>query len=972
MSLLLKTILVLLLSSSIHLNAVDIRISELSLCNVSEHTDPNHNFQNWIELYNPGNTDIPLQSLRFQDHKSRQLSFALKGSRIIKAGSFALIWLNGEITDGLGNYPDFDAYGGYIAISDSLGNLLDSLSYPRQFTDISYGRIHEDSTRYAYFTKATPGISNAGTPTATEQVATPVLSAEGGFYNSPVNVTITCATQGARIFYTLDGSEPNLYTYEYKGNPVYINTSRPLKARAFADGYLKGETATATYLINERKPDLPVAMLTIDKKYLYDDQLGIYVKGKNGIYHFSNGDTANYNRKWTRPGYFEFLDQAKQLQLSQAVGVSVLGTISRSYDLKSFDIKASKRFGTPRLDYAFFPEKDGRRYKSIALRNGGNQDFPGFIFRDAFSQSLVNEIDLDYQAYEPCVLYVNGEYWGLLNLREKSTKDYIYSNYNFSPREIDLVYMSEAMLGTTHKLDPVDSLIMRNPVINDSMYNHLKTLIDIDNYLNYLSVEFVLINTDWPVNNNRHFTHRNEGERYRWILNDMDRSLLFEGHNSIERIRDEMNINLQHRMIQKLSLAEPFQQHLTDIQSIYTATLFNEKRMLSRLDTMVERIRNEYPHHAARWNPEWESWLETGYQQTKERFRVVVDKSYMDLKQNFGLGDTLGLVIESNVASAALHFNGHRIPFLPYDGKYFNEKKIKLTAPEYAEGKKFRYWLINELQRTTMHTSNVLEHQMKYITNITAVYGKAEEVRRSGLYINEVSPANSIFVDEYFKYEDWVEIYNNSDSLLSLEGYYLSNQPNNPTLHRFGAGAGSIEPGGKLIVWCSDATWKGARHTNFKLKKDGGALLLSKSGPDGIQLIDSLTYPPISDKKSFGRYPDGEDQLVIFHRPSFKLNNFQSTYNQPVYRQNPVMKTFTEPETQELELHLMSKNRILTVIREQRKPAIIELYSMSGVKVMREQLDSYLHFFDKSDLPPSVYILIYTDETTSQTHKIIL
>lgn len=964
---------VLILPGLLTLNAANpLIINEISICNTAEVLDPNGNYQDWIELYNPDTATVLLHTLRYADQRGQLMEFRLRNARTIAGGQHALIWLNKEITDFRGNYPDLDADGGFFALSDSLGNLLDSISYPRQYSNVSYGRVHEDSLRYAYFVRSTPGSTNATSGTATQPIATPELSVPGGFYSFPVSVRISCATPGVRLYYTIDGSEPELYSIEYTGEPVFINRTMPLKVRAFADGYLRGQTAVATYLINERKPDgLPVAMLTIDEKYLYDNQLGIYVKGTNGVYHFSNGDTANYNRKWTRPGHFEFLDSENNLKLNQAVGVSVLGSITRNYDLKSFDIKASKRFGTPRLDYSFFPSKEGRRFKSIALRNGGNNDFPGFIFRDAFSQSLVENIDLDYQAYEPCVLYVNGKYWGLLNLREKSTKDYIYSNYNYSPDDIDLVYMSEALLGTTQKLDPVDSLIMRNPIINDSMYNHLKTLIDIDNYMNYLVVENVLINTDWPVNNNRHFTLRGTADRYRWLLNDMDRSLLFEGHNAIERIRAENNINLQHRMIQKLSMAEPFQNHLIDVQSIYTATLFGERRMLEQLANVADRYRNEYPYHAARWNPEWESWLDLGYQRTKDRLSIVVDKSYMDMKLNFNLGDTVHLTIRSNVPKTALHFNGHLIPMLPYDGKYYKGRKVKLTAPEYAGGQKFRCWLVTELKRTRMVYSLEVELEMTYITTIEAIYGKAEEVRRTGLYINEISPANTIFTDEQFRYEDWVELYNNSDSALSIEGYYLSDRPDNPALHRFGVQPKLIAPYDRQIVWCSAATWRSNAHTGFKLKAEGGTLYLSKDTPDGIQLVDSMHYPAVDGKKSVGRYPDGEEQIVIFNRPSFKLNNFQSTYNVPVYRQPSQLIRYEEPVDQELGIRVMFQPKSVLLIREQRIPATLDFYDMAGLKIRTENLDAYLHSYDMSAYPSGLHLLVYTDENTTKSFKVI-
>lgn len=950
-----------------------LRITEISICNTAEVLDPNDNFQDWIEVYNPGIDTVYLHQLRYADNRANTMEFRLRNSRKVAGGKYALIWLNKEITDYKGNYPDLDADGGFFAISDSLGNLLDSLNYPRQYSNVSYGRKSPSTSTFAFFVQSTPGKSNSSSATATEIIATPALSVSGGFYNNPVNVSISCATPGAKIYYTIDGSEPQLTSIEYTGQPVFVNRTMPLKARAFADGYLRGQTAVATYLINERKPDgLPVAMITIDEKYLYDNQLGIYVKGTNGTYNYANSEKANYNRRWTRPGHFEFLDSEKNLKLTQPVGVSVLGSVSRTYDLKSFDIKASKRFGTPRLDYPFFPLKDGRRYKSIGLRNGGNNDFSGFIFRDAFSQSLAHGLDLDYQAYEPCVVYVNGKYWGLLNLREKNTKDYVYSNYNYSPDEIDMVYMSEAMLGTTRKLDPVDSIFIRNPIINDSVYNQLKKLIDIDNYINYLAIETILVNTDWPVNNNRHFTLRGKNDRYRWILNDMDRSLLFEGHNIFDHVRNEVNVNLQHRMIQNLSEAEPFQNHMIDIQSIYTATILSERKMLEQLANVTDRYKDEYPYHVARWNTEWESWLDDGYKRTRERLGLVVDKSYMDMKFNFNLGDTVNLIIRSNVPMVSLHFNGHLIPSLPYDGKYFKGRKIKLTAPEYAGGQKFRGWLVSQYQRTRMITTLEMEMEMNFQTTIEAVYGKSEKIRRTGLYINEISPANSIFTDEEFRYEDWVELYNNSDSAIILDGYYLSNNTWNRTLHRFGSPQTIIQPYSRLNIWCSAATWRGTNHTNFKLKADGGMLFLSKDTPDGVQLVDSVNYPAVGGKNSVGRYPDGEDQVVIFNRPSFKLPNFQSTYNVPVYSQPAQLTTYIEQDGMEMNLKVLTNSKIVTLIREQRIAATLEFYDMTGIKIKTENIDEYFETIDMNNYPPGMYLIIYTDANSTTTLKIII
>ncbi len=262
--------------------AQKIIINELSICNISNELDPNWDYRGWVEFYNTTGDSINLKNYRFSDEAANPTKYKLLYDRWLPPYGYASIWLNNEINDGNGLFLDLDANGGFISIADKTGVLENLVSYPIQYTNVSWGRTTDGGDTYGYFLASTHNASNNGSATGTQVVAATQISVAGGFYSSPVSVTLQCLTPGASIHYSLDGSNPTKAHPRYNGTPILIDKSGPLRAQAFADGYLTGPISAATYMINERKPDLPVVFLTIDTTYLYDSIIGIYTVGTNG------------------------------------------------------------------------------------------------------------------------------------------------------------------------------------------------------------------------------------------------------------------------------------------------------------------------------------------------------------------------------------------------------------------------------------------------------------------------------------------------------------------------------------------------------------------------------------------------------------------------------------------------------------------------------------------------------------------
>ncbi|MDD4362111.1 MAG: CotH kinase family protein [Bacteroidales bacterium] len=882
--------------------------------------------------------------------------------------------MNDEIKNDRGYYLDADADGGFLSLADKSGNLLDAIEYPKQYSNVSFGRIADAAEDFDYFVQATPAASNNEAPIATDFVAEPKFTDTGGFYEEALNVGITCATPAARIFYTLDGTEPGLDDAEYTGTEISIDSSAVLRARANAKGMPEGRIATATYMINERKPDLPIVFLTVDTTYLYNDTIGIYCVGTNGIKLTSQGEVANYNQDWTRPAYVEYLDAGKVVQIAQAAGIGIHGNDSRKYDIKAIEVKASKRFGMSRFDYPLFGAKPGRRYKSFILRAGGQQDLPGFIFRDAYNQSLVDLIDLDYQAYSYAVLYVNAKYWGIRAIREKSTKDYIYSHYNYEKEEFDLIDRMTASHGNTARVDSLQAFVQSQDFSNDSLYSVLAGRIDIDNFLSYISAEVFVVNTDWPGNNNKLFSHNAEQARFRWILQDLDKGLSYSSRNVLQYIKDTALDRLQFSSIRELLKNDAFKEDYITRMSVFAGSVYREDRMLERLDDIVDDIKAEYPYHVERWDTTWAGYLDKGAADYRKKIPVFRHKAYEDLRLNFELGEALPLVIAASEPGASIHFNDYKIPLLPFDGKYFNAKTFSLEASAYANARAFAYWLVEEEGNIYTLDERIISVTLNAPAKITAVYTAAPLVRRTGLYLNELSASNSIFVDGTFRYEDWIELYNASDSPLALEGYYLSDQADNRTLFRFGPGSDTVPAFGYSIVWCSGAPQRGPMHTNFKLDKEGEALFLSKELEGELVLIDSLAFVPHSDKTSFGRYPDGEELLVVFDRPSFDKANYQSRYNIPAYYQESellALKNTLRQSAASFSLLVTEDRSGLLVDNPREQTLLLEICSLTGQRLLSRKLNESRSLIQLGNLPAGMYLVNCRNEAGSISLKFI-
>ncbi|KAA3653667.1 MAG: hypothetical protein DWQ10_18250 [Calditrichaeota bacterium] len=324
--------------------------------------------------------------------------------------------------------------GESVFLSDSQGHLVDSCQIRNLPTDISTGRYPDGTENWFYFENATPGTANKndGYRTFSPSVQS---TQTAGFYENAVTISLSTPGETAAIYYTLNGAPPTENATLYQ-SPIALSTTTVLKARSFQQGTLPGPILTRTFFIGEGS-ELPVLSLSTAPVNLWDEQSGIYVKGPNAeeAYPYFN---ANFWQDWERPAHIEFFEKNQQRVFSVGCGIKIFGGWSRGADQKSLSLFFRTQYGPSTLEYPIFPDLDIETFEALVLRNSGN-DWSSTMIRDGMMGSLLASVDVDRQAFRPAVLYINGKYWGIHNIREKINKHLIASHHGTAPANIDLL-----------------------------------------------------------------------------------------------------------------------------------------------------------------------------------------------------------------------------------------------------------------------------------------------------------------------------------------------------------------------------------------------------------------------------------------------------------------------------------------------------------------------------------------------------
>lgn len=751
-------------------------INEFVASNATGISDEDGDTEDWIELFNPGSDTLFLQGCGLSDNAGNPQKWTFPDT-LLPPGEFMLIWASGKDRKlpGAPLHTNFKiaSSGEPLLFSSDSGEVLDSLSPIAVPTDISYGRQVEGEEGFYFFEVPTPEAPN------TEQGFAsvfwqPVFSQNGGWYGEGFFLSILPQEEGAVAVYTLNGSEPDTlnnpeHTFIWT-EPFYIgedslpegeglsyirgnipqgnNTDRwawfppyepPAKAvtvRAKTlseDGNALPSTSVVhTYFVNfgeagEDNPyQVPVISLVTDAANLVDGTVpppgtGIMVPFQGWSQNSTFVDARGV--EWERPVHFEYFSSSGTRLTYTNAGVRVHGSISRQFAQKSLRLYFSNGYGDseaalPVFSNRYPPGKAASWFKRLILRSPAG-DYWTTHFKDGFMQDLVSELHIDGQSYAPSVVFINGEYFGLYNIRDRVDRFYVAGRYGLNPDSITVTAGGwgnqglEEFSGT----DAMQFVVSQD--LSDSLnYSIASESIDTDNLIDYTLAQVYFANWDWPHNNLRVWTA--PGRKWRFIMYDVDL-----GFNTVHPFPtapsaaphvNRLN-NIMSRtdypfvyFMDNAAFKQRFIKRFADCLNTY----FEPSYVDGFMDSYAEGIAHLMTENAKRWGMRagtnagpfqseehvlstWEGWID--HTKSFAHARPGHQRNHITNVLNAGAQHMLTLHVSD---SAAGYIRVNTVDILPetpgvpaspypWEGVYFANVPVTLTAASFP-GYEFTHW----------------------------------------------------------------------------------------------------------------------------------------------------------------------------------------------------------------------------------------------------------------------------------------
>lgn len=530
----------------------------------------------------------------------------------------------------------------------------------------------------------------------------------------------------------------------YQENPP-VPKATIVRAKTIREGNLESEVISHSYFLIDRnigQETMLIASLMTGNDNLFDYEKGIFSPGKpfddwrkaKPNRARIDGKQVNYwerGKLWERPVHLEIMEgNVGKAVLQQNLGIRVHGNASRGYRQKSVKLYARNEYDKKFIHYPFFNERPYDLYKNITFRNAGQGRMD--YFRDAFAQYVVKNLRVDYQGYRPSLLFLNGEFWGIYNVRERHDEFFLNRRYGLDPEKVEISGYEFGLGEWDTYFDPLVKYVQEYSMLEKEHWDYLKTQIDTNSFIDYYIANIFACNADW-MNNARVWRSVSrddktdvEDGRWRWMLYDFDFSWGYvPRHLDFHESKNLFPSVNKHLLMKKLFFNKFFQEEFILRFSDLNNTTFQPERVLKQIDQFEARIAASMPVNIERWGypktmDDWHRYVENIREFTNER----IEKIQEQLKAFFDLGEIFQLIVVLPENEQGLvQVNSVKLePHTPgidadrqnkyWKGEYFEDFPLTLTAiakPGYqfskwegvGESEKHKKTLRVELTRNT-------------------------------------------------------------------------------------------------------------------------------------------------------------------------------------------------------------------------------------------------------------------------------
>jgi hypothetical protein len=531
----------------------------------------------------------------------------------------------------------------------------------------------------------------------------PVFSVPGGYYDHDILLEIDAPPSSSRVIFTVDGSLPTRANGSVYVRPIRLGAPAVTVVRAravFPDGRL-GPVVSASYFVGVQAT-LPLVSLIVDPDDLWDAENGIYA------------NPSERGEAWERPVDVAYVDQDRRSGFQIPAGVRIHGHGTRGFPKMSFRLYFRQEYGASRLEYPLFSGSEVTTFKRLVLHNSG-QDRPVFPhtnwthLRNQLATELAFQLDGLAPNSRPVLLFINGELWGIYQLRERLDRFFLADHYGVEEADFleapDVRGQSDVVMGDREDWDRLQRFLETHDLADPASYAYVESQVDVANFIDYNILQIYASNDDWPHQNVHQFRPSVPGGRWHWMFWDSDRGFAAQPVGRVDanivahlleyddRYTDGRDMLLLRRLLGNPGFRERFLSRTADLLNTTLAPL----SVIDRIDALATELEPDVAYEASRWSvsSNWAANVES----LRDFARRRPDFVRQHMVESFDLAGTATLTFEPPASGGYVAVNGFLLEDLPWQGVYFQGVPIQIVAVP-APGYRFAGWEDADLPQT--------------------------------------------------------------------------------------------------------------------------------------------------------------------------------------------------------------------------------------------------------------------------------